>query len=90
MLWHCCCMMPPAASHWVLLPEMALLARAGAMLHCHCQTTGQVSPTGLYYELPSIQSMEGHTLSETTVGKYRQHWRNAAMLPRYGRLDFCY
>ena len=57
-----------------------------AMLHCNCQTTGQVSPMGLYYEMPSKKSMQGHTLSETSAGKYRQHWRTASELPRYGTM----
>ena len=54
---------------------------AGAMLHCNFQTVGQVSPGGLYYQVPTMDSMAGHTLSETSMGKYRQYWRRATQLP---------
>lgn len=62
----------------------AQAVHAGAMLHCNCQTTGKVSPMGLYYQMPTMDTMQKLTLSETTGGRYRQLWQRAPQRPHYG------
>ena len=66
--------MPTAAPRALMLGSALC---AGGLLNCPCFTVTLQSPTGVIFEMPSMQSLQGMTLLDTQAGKYRQKWQLA-------------
>ncbi|KAK9812444.1 hypothetical protein WJX73_000188 [Symbiochloris irregularis] len=74
-------LMPLLPAFQLLITPCTAMGSGGqlkrGLLNCSCFTVRLQSPSGVLYEMPSMQSLRGLTLVETQQGKYRQHWQLA-------------